>query len=104
MKSFIKKSLVTLLAIYSATSLFAASVVLTWLPSPDTNVIGYKIYAVQGQNTVFVPNLPLAVNNTNATFSVSVTNQLTTTISNLPAGYWTFTAVSFDGNGNYSLN
>jgi hypothetical protein len=74
------------------------SVNLTWKASTSPEVNRYKVYAVKGTNTVFVAG------NTNATATVTVTNQLVTSFANLPAGAWTFTATALSTNDFESAN
>jgi len=87
---------VTLLV--AAVAVAAQSVNLAWDASPSPEVNRYKVYAVKGTNTVF------ATGNTNASATVTVTNQLTATFSNLSVGAWTFTATAVSTNGLESLN
>lgn len=72
----------------SVVSLIAGSVSLAWDPSPSPEVDGYRIYYVRGTNTVF------QTGNTNAVGFVTVTNQLTVTVSNLTSGAWSFVATA----------
>jgi len=93
-----KKFAVFATAILVSITLIADTVNLTWTASPDTNVVGYSVFAVKGSNAVFTDG------NSNAVYIVSVTNQLTASITNVPAGWWTFTANAFDSASNTSAN
>ena len=77
----------------------AGTVTLAWDASPSTDVNRYKVYAVQGTNTVFLTN------NSNAFTSVTVTNQLQATVTNLTSGLaWTFVATAISTNNLESSN
>ena len=79
-------------------SLVAGSVTLAWDASTSPDVNRYKVYAVQGTNTVFLTN------NSNASVTVTVTNQTTATVPNLLSGAWTFVATAISTNNLESLN
>ena len=85
-----------------AVSLFGSvtTLILDWdIPSVNPSYIGYyKIYGVPGTNIVFMSG------NTNATVVVSITNQLTTTLTNLGVGQWSFVATAVGTNNLESLN
>ena len=84
----------------TAVAVSAQSVNLAWNASPSPEVNRYKVYAAKGTNTVF------AVGNTNAaaTVTVTVTNQLTASFTNLSVGAWTFTATALSTNNLESVN
>jgi hypothetical protein len=85
----------------SVVSLAAQSVKLAWntYPTNDPSVTTIKIYGIKENNAVF------AADNSNATLlsSVPATNNISS-ISNLAAGWWTFTATAYSTNGMESLN
>jgi len=94
----IKKLTVGVMTLASVLSLSAGTVKLGWDSSTSPEVNRYKVYAVQGTNTVFTAN------NANASAVLTVTNQLTVTFSNLTAGAWTFTATALSTNNIESAN
>lgn len=71
-------------------SLIAGSINLAWDESPSTNIAYYTVYWAKGTNTLFTAG------NINASGKISVTNQLTCTISNLTSGAYTFAATATD--------
>jgi hypothetical protein len=87
---------VTLLV--TAVTMGAQNVNLAWDASPSPEVNRYKVYAAKGTNTVF------AVGNTNAASTITVTNQLVASFTNLSVGAWTFTATALSTNGLESVN
>lgn len=82
----------------TAVAMAAQSVNLAWDASPSPEVNRYKVYAVKGTNTVFTAG------NANANSTVTVTNQLTASFTNLSVGAWTFTATAISTNGLESAN
>ena len=87
---------VTLLV--AAVTMAAQSVNLAWDASPSPEVNRYKVYAAKGTNVVF------AAGNTNAASTITVTNQLVASFTNLSVGAWTFTATALSTNGLESAN
>jgi len=97
-----KKLLLSLLGIVFITISAQAGtsrVVLAWDASPSSDVNRYKVYVAPGTNTVFLTN------NSNATIVVTVTNQLTATVSNLNSGAaYSFVATALTTNNLESSN
>ncbi len=68
---------------------FAASVVLSWDPSPSPNVVGYKVY--------------LGTSSRQYEYSIDVGNTLSTTLGDLPEGVTIYAAATaYDASGNES--
>ena len=82
----------------SVISLSAGTVNLAWDASTSPEVNRYKVYAVQGTNTVFTAG------NANATVTSTVTNVLVATLPNLVASAWTFTITAISTNNIESVN
>ena len=94
-----KKIISMIVGIFAIASIiYAGNVEMAWDASTSPEVNRYKIYAVQGTNTVFTTN------NANAVATLVVTNQLTATMSNLTVGAWTFVATAISTNNLESDN
>lgn len=99
-----------------ATALQAGNANLSWDYNfvAEPSVQSFKLYSLPGSNSVFTANNANAfsvtlVQRANALSQAGVSNQVTTnltaTVSNLTAGWWTFTATAISTNaGLESLN
>lgn len=98
MKRNITSLIIGATLLITAVTMAAQSVNLAWDASPSPEVNRYKVYAAKGTNVVF------AVGNTNAASTVTVTNQLTASFTNLSVGAWTFVATALSTNNLESAN